>query len=348
LREIFRFSCRCSQGLAKELAMIGRKDLGLLALGIWSLLACGSKAGTPITLQLDWKANAQFAGPLVAKEEGWYQEAGLDVTIRPAEQNRDQVAEVANQPGWIGVGEADVLLVARSKGQPIKAFAAMFQTTPLVLMTLKSSGLKTFTDLRGKRIGLHSDSQKAIDVLLSFNHMARAEVTIVEVPYNLDLLLQGRVDAMQGYSVDEAVDLTLRGHPVNLIPMSENGYVAYAEVLFSNEKFLESDPNAIATFLSVTNRGWEHAVHDPGQTAKMIATKYLRGADPAYQEASLRAIEPLLNYETHDSRLGWMKPETWAASERMFNQYQILPMPVHAAELVDYRILKKLYGALRE
>src|SRR5580692_3578756 len=199
--------------------MPGLNIFGSWVLGLSFLLAGGAKAGTPITLQLDWKANAQFAGPLVAKEEGWYQEAGLDVTIRPAEQNRDQVAEVANQPGWIGVGEADVLLVARSKGQPIKAFAAMFQTTPLVLMTLKSSGLKTFTDLRGKRIGLHSDSQKAIDVLLSFNHMARAEVTIVEVPYNLDLLLQGRVDAMQGYSVDEAVDLTLRGHPVNLIPM---------------------------------------------------------------------------------------------------------------------------------
>jgi NitT/TauT family transport system substrate-binding protein len=324
--------------------MIGRKDLRPLCLAIFFIFAGGLKAGTPITLQLDWKANAQFAGPLVAKEEGWYQEAGLDVTIRPAAENTDPVAEVANHAGWIGVGEADVLLVARTKGQPIKAFATMFQTTPLVLMTLKSSGLKTFTDLRGKRIGLHSDSQKAIDVLLSFNHMARAEVTMVEVPYNLDLLLQGKVDAMQGYSVDEAVDLTLRGHPVNLIPMSENGYVAYAEVLFSTEKFLESDPNAIATFLSVTNRGWERAVHEPEQTAKMIATKYLPGADPAYQEASLRAIEPLLNYETHDSRLGWMKPETWAASERMFNQYQILPMPVHAAELADYRILQKLYG----
>jgi NitT/TauT family transport system substrate-binding protein len=321
-----------------------RKDLGLLCLAILFLFAGGAKAGTPITLQLDWKANAQFAGPLVAKEEGWYREAGLEVTIRPAAGNTDPVAEVVNHPGWIGVGEADVLLVARTKGQPIKAFATMFQTTPLVLMTLKSSGLRTFTDLRGKRIGLHSDSQKAIDVLLSFNHMARAEVTIVEVPYNLDLLLQGKVDAMQGYSVDEAVDLTLRGHSVNLIPMRENGYVAYAEVLFSTEKFLESDPDAIATFLSVTNRGWERAVHEPDQTAKMIVTKYLPGADPAYQEASLRAIEPLLNYETHDSRLGWMKPETWAASERMFNQYQILPMPVHAAELADYGILKKLYG----
>lgn len=323
--------------------MRGKNNLGWIALSCF-FLVCGGKAGTPITLQLDWKANAQFAGPLVAKEAGWYQEAGLDVTIRPADENTEPVTEVVNHPSWIGVGEADVLLVARTKGQPIKAFATMFQSTPLVLMMLKSSGLKTFTDLRGKRIGLHSDSQKAIDVLLSFNHMTRGEVTIVEVPYNLDLLLLGKVDAMQGYSVDEAVDLTLRGHPVNLVPMSENGYVAYAEVLFANEKFLESDPNTIATFLSVTNRGWVHAVHEPDQTARMIVTKYLVGADPAYQEASLRAIEPLLNSETHDSRLGWMKPETWAASERMFNQYQILPVLVHAGELADYRILKKLYG----
>lgn len=169
-------------------------------------MAGSLEAGTPITLQLDWKANAQFAGPLVAKEAGWYREAGLDVTIRPAGEHTDPVAEVVNHPGWIGVGEADVLLVARTKGKPIKAFATMFQTTPLVLMTLKSTGLKNFPDLRHKRIGLHSDSQKAIDVLLRFNHMTRADVSVVEVPYNLDLLLQGKVDAMQGYSVDEAVD----------------------------------------------------------------------------------------------------------------------------------------------
>lgn len=300
--------------------------------------------GTPITLQLDWKANAQFAGPLVAKEAGWYREAGLDVTIRPADEHTDPVAEVVNHQGWIGVGEADVLLVARTKGQPIKAFATMFQTTPLVLMTLKSSGLNTFADLRGKRIGVHSDSQKAVDVLLSFNHLTRGDVSIVEVPYDLDLLLQGKVDAMQGYSVDEAIDLTLRGHPLNLIRVSENGYVAYAEVLFTTQTFLENNPKIIATFLSVTNRGWERAVREPSSTAKMIITKYLAGGDPAYQEASIRAIEPLLNYETHDSRLGWMNPKTWAASERMFHQYQILEVPVHVEGLTDYRILEALYG----
>jgi NitT/TauT family transport system substrate-binding protein len=324
--------------------MPGLNIFGSWVLGLSFLLAGGAKAGTPITLQLDWKANAQFAGPLVAKEAGWYREAGLDVTIRPAGEHTDPVAEVVNHPGWIGVGEADVLLVARSKGQPIKAFATMFQTTPLVLMTLKSSGLNTFADLREKRIGVHSDSQKAVDVLLSFNHLTRADVSIVEVPYDLDLLLQGKVDAMQGYSVDEAIDLTLRGHPLNLIRMSENGYVAYAEVLFTTETFLENNPKTIATFLSATNRGWERAVREPSSTAKMIVTKYLAGGDPAYQEASIRAIEPLLNYETHDSRLGWMNPETWAASERMFNQYQILQVPVHVEGLTDYRILEALYG----
>ena len=324
--------------------MAGRNTLGSWALGLFLLFSGEANAGTPITLQLDWKANAQFAGPLVAKEAGWYQQAGLDVTIRPADEHTDPVAEVVNHPGWIAVGEADVLLVARTKGQPIKAFATMFQTNPLVLMTLKSRGLTTFADLRHKRIGLHSDSQKAVDVWLSFNHMTRADVSIVDVPYDLDLLLQGKVDAMQGYSVDEAIDLTLRGHPVDLIRMSENGYVAYAEVLFTTETFLENNPKTIATFLSVTNRGWQRAVSEPASAAKLIVTKYLAGGDAAYQEASIRAIEPLLNYETHDSRLGWMKSETWAASEQMFNQYQILETPAHAEGLVDYRILEALYG----
>jgi NitT/TauT family transport system substrate-binding protein len=324
--------------------MSGRNESGWLVLCFYLCLASYAGAATAITLQLDWKANAQFAGPLVAKEAGWYQAAGLDVTIRPAGDSTDVVAEIVKHPGWIGVSEADVLLEARTKGQPIKAFATMFQTTPLVLMTLKESGLKTFFDLRQKRIGLHNDLQHAIDVMLSFNRMSRRDVTVVEVPYNLDLLLQGKVDAMQGYSVDEAIDLTLRGHPVNLIPMDENGYVAYAEVLFTRQNFLEKNTSAITTFLSVTNRGWQQALREPGQTAKMITTKYLVGGDPRYQEASLRAISPLLNYETHDTRLGWMKPETWAASERMFNQYRILTPPVKAQGLVDYRILKKLYG----
>jgi ABC-type nitrate/sulfonate/bicarbonate transport system substrate-binding protein len=149
---------------------------------------------------------------------------------------------------------------------------------------------------------------------------------------------------MQGYSVDEAIDLTLRGHPVNLIRMSENGYVAYAEVLFTTQTSLENNPKIIATFLRETNRGWERAVREPSSTAKMIVTRYLSGGDSAYQEASIRAIEPLLDYETHDSRMGWMNPKTWAASERMFNQYQILEVPVHVEGLTDYRILEALYG----
>ena len=323
--------------------MLGRDYLGWVIITVCFLGEAGADAGISITLQLDWKANAQFAGPLVAQEEGWYREAGLDVTIRPAGDNTDSVTEVVTHQGWIGVGEADVLLVARTEGKPIKAFATMLQTTPLVLITLQSSGLKNFSDLRGKRIGLHADAQKAIDVLLSFNRMTRQDVKIRVAPYNLDLLLQGNVDAIQGYSVDEVVDLRLRGHAVNVIPTNENGYVAYAEVLFTTEKFLDSDPSTIATFLRVTNRGWERAMKEPRQTAKMITTKYLVNGDPAYQEASLRAIEGLLTYETRDSRLGWMNPGTWAASEKMFNQYKILKSPVHAEELVDYGILKRLY-----
>src|SRR5260370_19212305 len=107
--------------------------LRLLCYLLFAICYSGSAAtaGKPITLQLDWKANAQFAGPLVAKEAGWYREAGLDVTSRPADEHTDPVAEVVNHPGWIGVCEADVLLFARTTGQPLRESATLFHSTRL-------------------------------------------------------------------------------------------------------------------------------------------------------------------------------------------------------------------------
>jgi NitT/TauT family transport system substrate-binding protein len=53
---------------------------GVLALG---LMAGAAQAQERVTLQLKWVAQAQFAGYYVAKDRGFYREAGLDVTINP-------------------------------------------------------------------------------------------------------------------------------------------------------------------------------------------------------------------------------------------------------------------------
>jgi ABC-type nitrate/sulfonate/bicarbonate transport system substrate-binding protein len=219
----------------------------------------------------------------------------------------------------------------------------MLQTTPFALLTLKESGLTTIKSLRSKKIGLHNDGQKAIDVLLQDNGMSRADVTILDVPYTLDPLISGEVDAMQGYIVDEAVQMERAHHPVNVIPMSENGYVSYAEVLFTSARFLKDKPDVLVKFLRATNRGWREAVSHPAETAKLIVAKYLPEATVADQEESILKITPLLNYETRDDRLGFMKKSTWDRTIEMFNHYQLVGRAVSADNLVTYSILDRLY-----
>lgn len=297
----------------------------------------------PLTIQLDWKPTAQFAGILVAKDRGFYRQAGLDVTILPTDAEMATVAIVSAGKASIGVTEADVALVGRAHGAPIKAFATMMQATPFCLITLKQSGLATIKSLKGKRIGLHGDGEKSIDVPLRFNGMTRQDVTLIDVPYTLDDLIAGKVDAMQGYSVDEAVRLETHGYPVNIIPFSENGYASYAEVLFARSAFVDRHPEQLLAFLKATRAGWNYAIAHPDETARMIVRRYLPEGSVDEQRRSLAQVIPLLDSETGDRRFGWMRKQTWDQSTAMFNRYQLVDRPVDASELVDYSIIEKLY-----
>jgi NitT/TauT family transport system substrate-binding protein len=312
--------------------------------GALALAAFASAAGqgTPLTVQLDWKPTAQFAGLLAAKEQGYYAAEGLDVSIVPPDDAMQTVPFAAAHPNWIGVTEADVLMVEIAKGEHVKAFATMMQTTPFALITLKSSGLTTIKNLKGKRIGLYGDGQKAIDVLLKFNGMTRNDVTLVDIPYTTDALVQGKVDAQQGYIVEEAVALEMAHHPVNVIPMSENGYVSYAELLFASDGLLHDHPDQLVKFLRATSKGWDYAAAHIDETAKIIVERYSPDRSFAEQRAELEKVLPLVHAE--GGRFGEMKPETWARSLAMYEQFQLADRKLVVGDAVDYGVLARVYG----
>lgn len=304
---------------------------------------------TPLTVQLDWKPTAQFAGILVAKQQGFYSAEGLDVTIRPDDgTGSTSVAKVSahanDANGWVGITEADLLLSERAKGAPVKAFATMLQTTPFALLTLEGSGLTTIRSLKGKTIGLHDDGQKAIDVLLGYNGMKRSDITAVNIHYSTQPLLTGQVAAIQGYVIDEAVRLRMEGHPIHIIPMGDNGYVSYAEVLFTPATYLHTHTDTLARFLRATGRGWAFAAAHPDATARMIVTKYMPDGSVGEQRASLLAVLPLLH--TESPHFGAMRAATWDRSIQMFSNYQLTEGKLSAKDAVDYSVLEWLYPAI--
>ena len=299
-----------------------------------SSLHCATK----ITVQLDWIPNAQFAGLLIAKEQGWYADAGLDVTIVPVDQTTlDTAGPVVKGVNTIGCADGFALLKARADHQPIRAFATMLQASPLGIVALRGSGINKLADLAGKTVGLHPYDRSQLEIMLKSSGLALADVKLKDIGDDTTSLPTGVIDAQVVYLIDEKVALERKGFQLNVFPGGEHGYITYSQVYFAREDFLKAQPETLAKFLAVSNRGWQDAFDHPDTAAKMLIDKYLPGTDAEYQK---RSIVELHHFATQESpQLGRMQLATWQRSCALFHLDAGL-----AAELCDFSVLDALYG----
>ncbi|WMP16827.1 ABC transporter substrate-binding protein [Thiothrix lacustris] len=121
----------------------------------------------PITLQLKWKPQFQFAGYYAAQEKGFFRDEGLDVTLQPGGADIAPLTEVLEGRAQYAI-EAGELVYYRLQGKPVVAVASIFQHSPAVLMTLGKSGLRTPHDLAHKRIGLLMGGKPIVEVSAMF------------------------------------------------------------------------------------------------------------------------------------------------------------------------------------
>jgi ABC-type nitrate/sulfonate/bicarbonate transport system substrate-binding protein len=121
----------------------------------------------PISLQLKWKHQFQFAGYYAAKFKGFYAEEGLDVTIYEGNRQEDPIKNVLSGKIDFGISDVDVLYY-KMQGNPLVVVAAIFQHSHHILLTKKSSDIRKPSDLIGKKIMI-SDYIGVAQLNLSFS-----------------------------------------------------------------------------------------------------------------------------------------------------------------------------------
>src|ERR1700677_2756948 len=111
-----------------------------------------ARAADPLTLQLKWVAQAQFAGYYVAAAKGYYKAAGLDMTIKPGGPDINPSQVIAGGGADVVVDWMPSALAAREKGVPLVNIAQVFQRSGMELSCRKDSGIKTPADFKGKTL----------------------------------------------------------------------------------------------------------------------------------------------------------------------------------------------------
>ena len=298
----------------KRLPLAAVVALIVLALG---LAACGEKsedetgaAPEPLSLTLDFYPNPDHAGIYMAQKLGYFEDAGLDVSIHTPSDPAAPIKLLAAGQTDLAISYEPEVLLAHEQGLDVVAVGAVVDRPLTSLIWLKKSGIGGIAGLRGKTIATagipYQDAY--LKTILARAKLSPSDVDTVNVGYGLlPALVGGKAQAMLGgFSNVEGVDLRLRGKDPVVTPVDKLGVPTYDElVLVARRDRLEEDPQAIRLFLGALARGTAAAVKSPDATteALLAANKDL---DPKLTRAEVDATLPLL------SERGEMDPAEWS------------------------------------
>jgi len=150
-----------------------------------------------VTLQLKWVTQAQFGGYYAAKAKGFYSAEKLDVTIRPGGPDIVPEQVVAGGGAQFGIDWLPSLLSSREQGAPLVNIAQIFSLSGMRELAFKTSGIKGAADLRGRKVAVWFGGNEfaLLATLEKYKIDKNRDVTLVQQPFDMNLLLQKQVDA---------------------------------------------------------------------------------------------------------------------------------------------------------
>ncbi len=312
-----------------------------LRLRVWivagGLLAATGPAGAAeagLTLWLKWRHQYQFAGYYVAQAEGYYAEEGLSVNIVEGRPGESSVEAVLAGRADFGVGDADIVRF-RLNGEPLVVCAAVFQHSPYVMMTRADRGIRRPSDLIGRRVMLNDHQGVAqFKTMLLNEGLDPSRVEIVPHSWNLDDLVEGRVDAMAAYATLQPAELLARGVEPALLRSGDYGVDFYGDTLFTTERLVEARPEQAAAFVRASLRGWRFALENPGQVVDLILALPGVSERGMTRELLLEEARRMHAYIEPDLvEVGHMNPGRW---ERIAEIYADIGMAPGTARLPGF------------
>lgn len=228
-----------------------------------------------VSIKLDWLHQFQFAGYYMAKEKGFYKEENLDVDIEEYKFNNDVVKDVLTGKYTYGVGKSS-LIIDRLEDKEVILLNAIYQTSPMVLITRKDSNITNPSELKNKKVMLTADARSAasINSMIISQGLKLDDIKFQKHSFNLDDLIDGKTDAMGCYLSNEPFLLEKLGVKYNILNPSDYGFNFYGGIFFTSQVEFNTNPRRVRSIYKATLKGWAYAFNNIEETAKTIYEKY--------------------------------------------------------------------------
>ncbi len=263
----------------------------LLLVGAAGCGGSGAEPGAPVgaTLVLDFTPNAAHSGIYAAQRQGYYRDAGIDLSIHQPGESTDAPKLLAAGRAQFAILDIHDLGIARERGLDVVGVMPLVQRPLAAVIARRDRAVRRPRDLEGRTVGvtgLPSD-EAVVDSEVSADGGDPGLVKRVTIGFNaVSSLAAGRVDAATGFWNAEAVELRRQGVPIRVFKVNRYGAPPYPElVLVAARRTLRRDPGLVRSMVAATRRGYRLVVAHPHQGLDdlLAAVPGLERADQAAQ-----------------------------------------------------------------
>ena len=229
-----------------------------------------------ITFSPQWSAQSQFAGYYAALEKGFYDEAGLDVSIVHPSNSYSSINMLKDGTTDFITCELIQAMMASDKGIRLVNLLQTTQHTTLVLISHEKN-ISKMSDLAGRRIGTWKVGFSEIPYIIDKEH--KLGVEWVKFINPLNIYISRAIDATLGKSYNEGILFSMSGiTPGSILRFSEMGYDYPEDGLYVSEAFFKKNPDVCRKFAEASRKGWEW-VRNNRKEAVDIVMKYVKEAN---------------------------------------------------------------------
>ena len=307
------------------------------------LLASSTTAKTNehIHYRLKWLFNTSAVGDLYAMDKGFFQNSGLDVTVKSGGPERDAIREIELGHAQFGVASADQVIRAHSKGSPIVVIAQLFQVNPLQwIYRADERPIKRIQDLKGKIIGITygGNDETIMRTLLAKGNIKEKEITLFRVRYNYTPFYKNRVYMWPVYRNAQGIilgeKLKKEGEGIQFFNPADYGVWFVANSVVTSRQMLNKNPDTVKKFITALLAGWETSL-DPAneQNALDVLRNYDRDTPHAIQEKQLAETRKLI-VPPNNKKIGYIDIGAWKQTERIMLKQKLISKPVFVEKIL--------------
>jgi NitT/TauT family transport system substrate-binding protein len=270
--------------------------------GALALSAGLAQAADSVTLQLKWVTQAQFAGYYVALDKGFYDEEGLDVTIKPGGPDVAPAQVIAGGGADVVLDWMPSALASREKGLPLVNIAQPFKSSGMMLTCRKDAGIASPSDFKGKTLGVwfYGNEYPFLSWMNKLGYKTDGtDVTVLKQGFNVDPILQGQAACVSTMTYNEywqIIDAGLSPDDLVVFKYEDQGVATLEDGMYVLEDSLK-DPafaDKMVRFVRASMKGWKWAEENPDEAAMIVLDNDATGAQTeTHQTRMMREIAKL-------------------------------------------------------